>query len=190
MVTDMGCHIQTTPLDSCTHKDTWPLFTSKYSIKSKTCLKWNWILVVWEHTAHLHVLIRNFVVCPGVSGSAAGGCSPPRIREEGKANVIAVVGDLAATSDSLTGRNAAQHHGCSLWFPRPHSHSAATRGPLQNLFLPRGHQATFPDLPSCTPEREKSKKRNFSFPDVANTTNLYFGAEIKSQMSGKWSHTF
>lgn len=56
--------------------------------------------LVWAHTAHLHVLIRNFIVCPGVSGSTAGGCSPPRIREEGKRNVTALVSDLAATSDS------------------------------------------------------------------------------------------
>lgn len=56
--------------------------------------------LVWAHTAHLHVLIRNFIVCPEVRGSAAGGCSPPRIREEGTGNVTALASGLAATSDS------------------------------------------------------------------------------------------
>lgn len=51
-------------------------------------------------TAHLYVLIRNFIVRPEVSGSTTGGCGPPTIREEGKGDVIDLVSGLDVTSGS------------------------------------------------------------------------------------------
>lgn len=96
MVTDMGCRIQAvTSLNSCTHRHAASFHIKVHqSIKPKT-----WLRLGFALGAHLHVLIRNFIVCPGVRGSTTGGCGPPRIRE-GKGNVTALVRGLAATSDS------------------------------------------------------------------------------------------
>lgn len=68
--------------------------------QSEICLSWDWTVWVWAHTAHLCVLIGNFIVRPGVSGSTTGGCSPPTIGEEGKQDVIALVSGLDVTSGS------------------------------------------------------------------------------------------
>lgn len=97
----MGCRTQTaTTLNSCTHKDAQPLFTSKCSIQIQHMPEVKLNTLVWAHTAHLHVLSRHFIVCPGVRGSTTGGCSPPRMGAEGTGKVTALLSGLAATSDS------------------------------------------------------------------------------------------
>lgn len=76
------------------------LFTSKQGAESKSRPSWNVVRQFGVHNAHLHVLIRNFIVHPGVSGSTTGGCGPPTIREERKGDVIALVSVLDVTSGS------------------------------------------------------------------------------------------
>lgn len=67
------------------HKDMQP--PSLYPQSKALLIIFDLNLCFLAHTVHLHVLIRNFIICSGVRGYTTGGCSPPRDRE-GKWNQL------------------------------------------------------------------------------------------------------